>query len=72
MGFLRSDFESELIFKFILVFKIRFLMQYECMMPCNMSDLYVPHQKRVPNIYGIRLVGGELPLIPVVSSSSMT
>jgi hypothetical protein len=46
MGFLRSDFESELIFKFILVFKIRFLMQYECMMPCNMSDLYVPHQKK--------------------------
>jgi hypothetical protein len=30
--FSRYDFELESIFKFLLVFKIRFLMQYECMM----------------------------------------
>jgi hypothetical protein len=46
MGFLRSNFESESIFKLLLVFKIRFWMQYEFMMSCNMSDLYVPHQKK--------------------------
>jgi hypothetical protein len=51
MGFLRSDFESELIFKFILIFKIRFLMQYECMIPCNMSDLYFAHQKKKGDKY---------------------
>jgi hypothetical protein len=32
-------------FKFLLVFKICFLMQYEYMMSCNMSALYVPHQR---------------------------
>jgi hypothetical protein len=43
-GFSRYDFESESIFlKFRLVFKISFLMQYECIMSCNMSALYVPH-----------------------------
>jgi hypothetical protein len=45
-GFSRYDYELESIFKFLLVFKICFLMQYECMMPCNMSDLYVPYQKK--------------------------
>jgi hypothetical protein len=33
-------------FKFLLVFKVRFLMQYECMMSYNMSSIYVPHQKK--------------------------
>jgi hypothetical protein len=45
-GFLRYDFELESIFKFLLVFRVCFLMQYECMMSCNMSALYVPHQKK--------------------------
>jgi hypothetical protein len=45
-GFSRYDFKLELIFKFLLIFKIRFLMQYKCMMPCNMSTLYAPHQKK--------------------------
>jgi hypothetical protein len=45
----------------------------ECMMPCNMSAPYVPHQKKSsPNIDGLRMVGGEVKLIPVVSSSGMT
>jgi hypothetical protein len=44
--FLNYDFELESIFKFLLVFMICFLMQYDCMMPCNMSALYVPHQKK--------------------------
>jgi hypothetical protein len=34
-GFSRYDFKLESIIKFILVFKISFLMQYECMMSCN-------------------------------------
>jgi hypothetical protein len=38
-------------FKFLFVFKISFLMQYECMMPCNMSALYVSHQKKKLAIY---------------------
>jgi hypothetical protein len=33
IGFLRYDFEFESIFKFPLIFKVRLLMQYECMMP---------------------------------------
>jgi hypothetical protein len=33
-------------FNFLLVFKVRFLMQYECMMAYNISALYVPHQKK--------------------------
>jgi hypothetical protein len=44
--FSRYDFELGSIFKFLLVFKVHFLMQYECMMPRNMSALYVPHQKK--------------------------
>jgi hypothetical protein len=31
-----------------------------------------PKEKRVPNIYDIRLGGGKVALIPVVSSSGMT
>jgi hypothetical protein len=51
-GFLSYDFELESIFfKFPLVFMVCFLMQYDSMMPCNMSILYVPHQKKnSPNI----------------------
>jgi hypothetical protein len=44
--FSRYDFKLKLIFKFILVFKIKFLIQYECMMPCNMRALYVPLKKK--------------------------
>jgi hypothetical protein len=44
----------------------------ECMMTCNMLVIYVPHQKKSSsNIDGIRMVGGKVTLIPVVSSSSM-
>jgi hypothetical protein len=59
-GFLSYDFELESIFKFLLVFMVCFLIQYECMMSCNMSSLYVPHQKKsLPNIYGVRIVSGS-------------
>jgi hypothetical protein len=44
--FSRYYFELESIFKAFFVFMVRLLMQYECMMPCNMSDLYVPHQNK--------------------------
>jgi hypothetical protein len=59
--FSRYDYELELIFlKFLLVFKIYFVIQYECMMSCNMLALYVPHQKkRLPNIDGIRILGDK-------------
>jgi hypothetical protein len=46
-GFLRYDFKLESIFKFSLFFKISFLMQHECTMLCNISALYVPHQKKI-------------------------
>jgi hypothetical protein len=60
IGFSRYGFELESIFKFLLIFKILFLMKYECMMSCNMSALYVPHQKKSsPNIDGIRIVSGK-------------
>jgi hypothetical protein len=43
------------------------------MMACNMSALYVSHQKKSsPNIDGVCIVSGKVALIPVVSSSSMT
>jgi hypothetical protein len=46
-GFLSYDFELESIFfKFPLVFMVCFLMQYDSMLPCNMSILYVHHQKK--------------------------
>jgi hypothetical protein len=35
-GFLSYDLELESIFKFLLVFIVCFLMQYDSMMPCNM------------------------------------
>jgi hypothetical protein len=47
VGFSRYGFELELIFKFLFFFKIRFLMQYDSMMPCNMSVLYVPNKKKL-------------------------
>jgi hypothetical protein len=34
--FSRYDFELESIFKFLLIFMVCSLMQYECMMSCNM------------------------------------
>jgi hypothetical protein len=35
-------------------------MQYECTMQCNVSALYVPHQKkRLPNIYSVHIVSGK-------------
>jgi hypothetical protein len=46
IGFLRYDFELVSIFKFLLIFKVCFLIQYEYMMSYNMSALYVPHQKK--------------------------
>jgi hypothetical protein len=56
-------------FKFFFVFKIRFLTQYECMMSCNMSVIYVPHQKKeLANIDGLR-VDDDKTHIPVVSSN---
>jgi hypothetical protein len=60
VGFSRCDYDLESIFKFLLVLKICFLMQYECMMSCNMSALYVPHQKkRLTNIDGVDIIGGN-------------
>jgi hypothetical protein len=48
IGLSRYDFESESIFlSFFWFFRICFLSQYECMMSCNMSTLYVPHQKKI-------------------------
>jgi hypothetical protein len=59
-GFLRYDFELELILKFPLVFKVCFLMQYECMMSYNMLALYVlTKRKGVPNIDDVRVIGGK-------------
>jgi hypothetical protein len=69
-GFLSYDFELESIFKFPLVFMVCFLMQYECVMSCNMSVLYVlTKRKSLPNIDGVCVVGGKVTLIPVVSSN---
>jgi hypothetical protein len=48
-------------------------MQYECMMSCNMLDLYVPREKKSsPNIDGICIVGGKVALIPIVIYSGIT
>jgi hypothetical protein len=56
--------------KFPFVFKVRFLMQYECMMSCNISDLYISHQKKKGAKYRWRT--WENTLIPVVSSTGIT
>jgi hypothetical protein len=45
-GFLSYYFKLESIFKFLLVFMVCFLMQYDSMMPCNMLILSVSHQKK--------------------------
>jgi hypothetical protein len=45
-GFFSYDFELESFFKFLLIFMVCFLMQYECMMPYNMTVLYISHQKK--------------------------
>jgi hypothetical protein len=45
-------------------------MQCEGMMSCNLSALYVPHQKKnLPNIDDICIVSGKVALISVVSSN---
>jgi hypothetical protein len=60
-------------FKFLFIFKVHFLMQYECMMSCNMSALYVPHQKKSsPNIDGVRVVGGKSHSTPWLALSDLT
>jgi hypothetical protein len=70
MGFSTSDLNSESIFKFLLVFKIRFLMQYDCMMPCNMSALYVPHKnKKFTKYRWCTYSQWQNALIPIVSSN---
>jgi hypothetical protein len=72
-GFSRYNFESESIFKFLLVFKVSFLMQYECMMSYNISALYVPHQKKKGAKYRWRMCSRwKITLIPMVSSNDMT
>jgi hypothetical protein len=56
--------------KFILVFKVHFLMQYECMMSCIMLILYIPRQKKKVIKYRWRTYSRwQITLIPVVSSS---
>jgi hypothetical protein len=46
-GFLSYDFKLESIFFYVsLSFYGLLLGQYKCMMSCNMSVLYVPHQKK--------------------------
>jgi hypothetical protein len=48
-------------------------MQYERMMSCNMSALYIPHQKKKGVKYRWRTYcRWQNALIPVVSSSGMT
>jgi hypothetical protein len=61
-GFSRYDFELESIFKLLLGFQLIFQMQYECMMPCNMSALYIPYhnKKSSPNIDDVCIVSGNL------------
>jgi hypothetical protein len=60
-------------FKFLLVFKICFLMQYECMMSCSMSALHVPHQKKKFAKYlWCTHSQWQITLITVVSPSDMT
>jgi hypothetical protein len=64
---------NRIYFKFLLVFKISFLMQYECMMPCNMSTLYFPYQKKNGAKYRWRTCNRwQNALIHIVSSSGMT
>jgi hypothetical protein len=72
--FLRYGFELESIFlKFLLIFKIRFLMQYDSMMPCNISVLYVPHQKKKLAKYRWRTCSQwQNALIPVVNYNETT
>jgi hypothetical protein len=69
--FSRYDFELQSIFFIILsIFKVHFLMQFDCTMPCNMSDLYVPHQKKKLNKYRwCTYSRWKIALIPIVSSS---
>jgi hypothetical protein len=69
-GFSRYGFNLESVFKFPLVFKISFLMQYECMIPCHMSALYVPHQKKKGAKYRWHMCSRwQITLIHVVSSN---
>jgi hypothetical protein len=70
-GISRYDFELEMIFfSFFLVFKVHFLMKYDSMMSCNMSVLYIPHQKKRLAKYRWRTYSRwQNALIPVVSSN---
>jgi hypothetical protein len=48
-------------------------MQYECMMSCNMSDLYIPHQKKKVTKYRWCMYSRwQIALILVVSSNDIT
>jgi hypothetical protein len=70
-GFLSYDFELESIFKFLLVFMVCFLMQYDSMMSCNMSVLSVPHQKKsFCPIHKAYVLSVGFTLIPIVSSNA--
>jgi hypothetical protein len=67
------DFELEVIFKFLLVFKVHFLIQFECMTSCNMSALFVPHQQKKLAKYIWRTYSRwQIVLIPIVSSTGIT
>jgi hypothetical protein len=71
-GFSRYDFKLESNFKFLLVFDISFLMQYECMMSCNMLTLYVPHKNKMFTKYRWRTHSQlQIALISVVSSTEI-
>jgi hypothetical protein len=61
VGFSIYDFELESIFlKFLLVFKLRFLMQYECMMPCTCWPyMFLTKRKCLPNIDVVRIVSNK-------------
>jgi hypothetical protein len=65
IGFSRYDFELESNFKFFFVFKVRFLMQYECMMSWQKVVLSIL-TKRIgsPNIDNVCIVGSDLHSTP--------
>jgi hypothetical protein len=69
VGFSRYDYELESIFKFLLVFNICCLMQYQYMMSCNMSAIYVPHKKKVAKYRWHTLSRWQNALNPIVSSN---
>jgi hypothetical protein len=53
---------------FFWFFRVCFVMQYGCMMSCNMSAVYIPYQKKkLPNIDGVRIVGGNSHSSPLLA-----